>query len=425
MTGVLAATPSSGIIVESRVSVDEDKSLDDDCSTLTDDVAITVSHLNLVDLAGSENASQTGATGDRLREGGFINKSLFMLGHVISQLSEGELFVNYRDSKLTRILQSSLGGNARTAIICTVTPATVDQTLSTLRFASRAKSIKNKPVVNEVLSEAAQLKRLSKEISQLKRALEEERTGKKKEDEVLEVKEKLEMEQQMNSNLKQKIEQLNEKLVTSSAYRTPKGLPGKWKTNKRRETWAAPAMMRRRTTNLPSTLATINADFRLSPLQSVAKPKSPLRTFKESESDSYSAMDDYNFTEITNSILKKMEYEPSDCSMISNDGSVSDMISCLKKTSKPGPSKVSFLVPSAEPDTDGSVFVPDSVCSGRSKRRRRRSLDAIPPLPQILGVSVECQTEVPALPNMTNSLPETTGVSVECQTDDSLVPKLK
>ncbi|KAK3881277.1 hypothetical protein Pcinc_014263 [Petrolisthes cinctipes] len=71
-----------------------------------------VSHLNLVDLAGSENASQSGATGDHLKEGGFINKSLSMLGRVISQLSEGERHVNYRDSKPTRILQLSLGGIA-------------------------------------------------------------------------------------------------------------------------------------------------------------------------------------------------------------------------------------------------------------------------------------------------------------------------
>lgn len=73
-------------IVESQVTGGADDSLE----TNEDDVAVTVSHLNLVDLAGSENASQTGATGDRLKEGGYINKSLFMLGRVISQLSDGE-----------------------------------------------------------------------------------------------------------------------------------------------------------------------------------------------------------------------------------------------------------------------------------------------------------------------------------------------
>ncbi|CAL4064303.1 unnamed protein product, partial [Meganyctiphanes norvegica] len=84
-------------------------------------------------------------------------------------------YINYRDSKLTRILQLSLGGNAKTAIICTVTPASVDQTHSTLRFASGAKSIKNKPIVNEVLSDAALLKRYTKEINVLKNQLDKER----------------------------------------------------------------------------------------------------------------------------------------------------------------------------------------------------------------------------------------------------------
>ncbi|KAA0202013.1 hypothetical protein HAZT_HAZT006534 [Hyalella azteca] len=127
MSGLWARSP----IVESQTAIDGDNSLETGLSE--DDVAVTVSHLNLVDLAGSENASQTGTSGDRLKEGGFINKSLSTLGRVISQLSDGESFINYRDSKLTRILQCSLGGNARTAIICTVTPASVGQTQSTLR----------------------------------------------------------------------------------------------------------------------------------------------------------------------------------------------------------------------------------------------------------------------------------------------------
>ena len=84
-------------------------------------------------------------------------------------------YINFRDSKLTRILQASLGGNAKTVMICTVTPASKDQTLSTVRFAGRAKNIKNKPIVNEVLSEAALLKRYAKEIKNLKSALEKEK----------------------------------------------------------------------------------------------------------------------------------------------------------------------------------------------------------------------------------------------------------
>lgn len=109
--------------------------------------------LYLVDLAGSEKASQTHATGDRFREGCAINTSLSALSLVIKQLSEGEGFVNFRDSKLTHILRASLGGNARTAIICNVTPTVLDETSSTLKFACSAKTVQNQPHVNEVLSD--------------------------------------------------------------------------------------------------------------------------------------------------------------------------------------------------------------------------------------------------------------------------------
>lgn len=101
-----------------------------------------VSTLNLVDLAGSERADQTKATGERLREGGHINKSLLSLSKVIRELGElnddkgknvdGIKYINYRDSKLTRILSASLGGNAMTAIICTITPVALEETYSTL-----------------------------------------------------------------------------------------------------------------------------------------------------------------------------------------------------------------------------------------------------------------------------------------------------
>ncbi|CAL8236167.1 unnamed protein product [Boreogadus saida] len=99
--------------------------------------AIIVSHLNLVDLAGSEQASQTGAEGARFKEGCNINRSLFTLAQVIKKLSDESQrgFTNYRDSKLTRILQNSLGGNAKTVIICTITMAALEETLSTLQVA--------------------------------------------------------------------------------------------------------------------------------------------------------------------------------------------------------------------------------------------------------------------------------------------------
>ncbi|KAJ2101051.1 hypothetical protein GGI09_001958, partial [Coemansia sp. S100] len=116
--------------------------------------AVKVSSLNLVDLAGSERVGQTGAEGQRLKEGAHINKSLLSLGTVIARLAEdgGDRgHIPYRDSKLTRILQPSLGGNAKTLIICTITPSPdyIDEALSTLKFASRAKTIQNKPEVNE------------------------------------------------------------------------------------------------------------------------------------------------------------------------------------------------------------------------------------------------------------------------------------
>lgn len=86
-------------------------------------------------MAGSERADQTGARGARLKEGGHINKSLLFLGTVIKRLSENEdkKYICYRESKLTRILQDSLGGNTLTAIICTIKPNTIEETQSTLR----------------------------------------------------------------------------------------------------------------------------------------------------------------------------------------------------------------------------------------------------------------------------------------------------
>lgn len=108
--------------------------------------------MNLVDLAGSERLSKTGAEGDRLKEAQKINLSLSALGNVISALVDGKSHhIPYRDSKLTRLLQDSLGGNTKTVMIANCSPAdyNYDETLSTLRYASRAKFIKNKPIINE------------------------------------------------------------------------------------------------------------------------------------------------------------------------------------------------------------------------------------------------------------------------------------
>ena len=128
---------------------------------------IKAGKLNLVDLAGSERLGKTGATGDTAKEGTKINLSLSALGNVISCLVDGKSqHIPYRTSKLTRLLQDSLGGNTKTVMIAACSPAdyNLDETLSTLRYASRAKSIKNKPRVNEDPKDAL-LKQYEEEIS--------------------------------------------------------------------------------------------------------------------------------------------------------------------------------------------------------------------------------------------------------------------
>ena len=137
--------------------------------------------LNLVDLAGSERADRTGATGTRLKEGSNINKSLSTLGSVINGLvergraanSKKKVFIPYRDSKLTRVLQESLGGNSLCTMLATLSPAKLNakETLSTLRYAARAKTIKVSVTKNE---EASQISMLNEEVAKLKRLLEEQ-----------------------------------------------------------------------------------------------------------------------------------------------------------------------------------------------------------------------------------------------------------
>lgn len=141
----------------------------------TGDQRIRAGKLHLVDLAGSERQSKTGATGDRLKEATKINLSLSALGNVISALVDGKSsHIPYRDSKLTRLLQDSLGGNAKTLMVATMSPASYnyDETISTLRYANRAKNIKNKPKVNEDPKDAM-LREFQEEIKRLKKMLEE------------------------------------------------------------------------------------------------------------------------------------------------------------------------------------------------------------------------------------------------------------
>ncbi|XP_037078104.1 osmotic avoidance abnormal protein 3-like isoform X2 [Pollicipes pollicipes] len=135
---------------------------------------IRAGKLNLVDLAGSERQGKTGATGERLKEATKINLSLSALGNVISALVDGKSkHIPYRDSKLTRLLQDSLGGNTKTMMVACLSPAdnNYDETLSTLRYANRAKQIKNKPKINEDPKDTL-LREYAAEIKKLKEQLE-------------------------------------------------------------------------------------------------------------------------------------------------------------------------------------------------------------------------------------------------------------
>lgn len=142
---------------------------------------IRVGKLNLVDLAGSERLAKTGAEGERKEEGIKINQSLSALGNVIKALVDGggKAHIPYRDSKLTRLLQTSLGGNAKTVMIANMGPAdyNFDETITTLRYANRAKNIKNKPKINEDPKDAL-LREFQDQLAKLKDQLDRKRGGK-------------------------------------------------------------------------------------------------------------------------------------------------------------------------------------------------------------------------------------------------------
>ncbi|XP_045710524.1 kinesin-like protein KIF11 isoform X3 [Phyllostomus hastatus] len=142
-------------------------------TTIDGEELVKIGKLNLVDLAGSENIGRSGAVDKRAREAGNINQSLLTLGRVITALVERTPHVPYRESKLTRILQDSLGGRTRTSIIATISPASLnlEETLSTLEYAHRAKNILNKPEVNQKLTKKALIKEYTEEIERLKRDL--------------------------------------------------------------------------------------------------------------------------------------------------------------------------------------------------------------------------------------------------------------
>ncbi|KAL7236893.1 hypothetical protein ACSBR1_020059 [Camellia fascicularis] len=140
---------------------------------------VVFSQLNLIDLAGSES-SKTETTGLRRKEGAYINKSLLTLGTVIGKLSEGKAsHVPYRDSKLTRLLQSSLSGHGHVSLICTITPASsnMEETHNTLKFASRAKCVEIFASRNKIIDEKSLIKKYQREISSLKLELDQLKKG--------------------------------------------------------------------------------------------------------------------------------------------------------------------------------------------------------------------------------------------------------
>ncbi|KAJ4972044.1 hypothetical protein NE237_005143 [Protea cynaroides] len=244
----------------------ESKEKSDDGNIETSCDAVRVSVLNLVDLAGSERAAKTGAEGVRLKEGSHINKSLMTLGTVIKKLSEGAEsqggHVPYRDSKLTRILQPALGGNANTAIICNITLAQVhaDETKSSLQFASRALHVTNCAHVNEILTDAALLKRQKKEIEELRTKLQDSHSE-HLEDEILNLRNtllkselererialELQQEKEAQAQREKMLQEQDRKIKNLSSmvlYSNRDEKFGQYKKDKRRDTWCPGALSR-------------------------------------------------------------------------------------------------------------------------------------------------------------------------------------
>jgi kinesin family protein 3/17 len=151
---------------------------DTDINRLDDHVKqiFKVGKLNLVDLAGSERVRLSGATGQRLEESKQINRSLSALGNVIAALTDtkNRQHIPYRDSKLTRMLEDSLGGNCKTTMMAMISPAfeAIAETVSTLKFANRAKNIRNEPRINEDLDQKSLLRKYEKELKRLRAELE-------------------------------------------------------------------------------------------------------------------------------------------------------------------------------------------------------------------------------------------------------------
>ncbi|QCE16851.1 centromeric protein E [Vigna unguiculata] len=198
---------------------------------------VIFSQLNLIDLAGSES-SKTETTGLRRKEGSYINKSLLTLGTVIGKLSEGKAsHVPYRDSKLTRLLQSSLSGHGHVSLICTVTPASsnMEETHNTLKFASRAKRVEIYASRNKIIDEKSLIKKYQREISVLKLELDQLKKGmlvgvnheeiltlkQKLEEGQVKMQSRLEEEEEAKAALMSRIQRLTKLILVSSKNAIP------------------------------------------------------------------------------------------------------------------------------------------------------------------------------------------------------------
>ncbi|RHZ89176.1 hypothetical protein Glove_18g28 [Diversispora epigaea] len=184
--------------------------------------------LNLIDLAGSEKAA---SSADRRKEGAYINKSLLTLATVISKLTEKNIgYIPYRDSKLTRILQNSLSGNAKVAVICTISPSVInlEESNNTLKFAARVKKVVTKAHTNEIVDDKALLQKYRIEIEELKAKLEKTNEVNDQEKEA-ELSKKLEIEkakheeemleaQLIRTALKERIDHLTKLILTNSSF---------------------------------------------------------------------------------------------------------------------------------------------------------------------------------------------------------------
>ncbi|XP_071731361.1 kinesin-like protein KIN-7E, chloroplastic [Rutidosis leptorrhynchoides] len=201
---------------------------------------VTLSQLHLIDLAGSES-SKTETTGMRRKEGSYINKSLLTLGTVISKLTDGKsAHIPYRDSKLTRLLQSSLSGHGRVSLICTVTPASsnTEETHNTLKFAHRSKHVEIKASQNKIIDEKSLIKKYQKEISCLKQELQQLKRGMVPNSEDLvnmklqleagqvKLQSRLEEEEQAKEALMGRIQRLTKLILVSTKNTMTPNIPG-------------------------------------------------------------------------------------------------------------------------------------------------------------------------------------------------------